>query len=94
MTSKYATAHAAKMRLRARGNKPCRACRSSGVRFPTRAIPIVCGACYGRGYLIPREVSSGSWFQDPDRHWLNAKPEAELSAALVYYRRNRDKISD
>ena len=45
----------------------CGACKGSGYSRPGikcfRVPATVCGTCLGRGMLIPRELSSGSWFE-------------------------------
>lgn len=51
------------MRLAAMGRVPCKRCSGSGIHKSPTLTARVCGACGGRGYTIPRELSSGSWFE-------------------------------
>ena len=41
----------------------CRRCNGSGVHTFPKLTARVCGSCNGRGYHVPREVSTGSWFE-------------------------------
>lgn len=59
--------HANRMRLAAMGRVPCRRCSGSGIHQSPTLTARVCGACGGRGYTIPRELSSGSWFEPEGR---------------------------
>lgn len=58
--------HAKRMRLAAMGRVPCKRCSGSGIHQSPTLTARVCGACGGRGYTIPRELSSGSWFEPED----------------------------
>ena len=46
-------------RLRQRGGALCRVCKGTRYSRPDT----VCRCCLGRGYVISREASTGSWFE-------------------------------
>ena len=50
---------AREMRLRQRGGALCGVCRGTRYSRPDT----VCGRCLGRGFLVSREASTGSWFE-------------------------------
>ena len=54
---------AREMRLRQRGGALCGVCRGTRYSRPDT----VCGRCLGRGFVIPREVSTGSWFEPENK---------------------------
>lgn len=49
------------------GRSLCGRCRGSGVVTPTGSSERVCPRCLGKGYLISRDLSTGSWFEDISR---------------------------
>ena len=59
-------AHAREMRVAALGRVLCAPCGGSGVRFSSRPVPTVCGACNGRRwhYADKRTSPSVSWFEN------------------------------
>ena len=64
-------AKAREMRLRQRGGAPCGVCKGTRYSRPDT----VCGRCLGRGVIISREVSSGSWFEPDIRPVKRHEPE-------------------
>ena len=68
------SAHAREMRQRARGAKRCGVCKGSRYSRPDT----VCGRCLGRGIIVPREASTGSWFEaEPPRGIREAVAEKQ-----------------
>jgi hypothetical protein len=62
------------------GRSLCRPCGGSGRMTPGGGSERVCGKCFGKGYVVSRDASTGSWFEDiPRKVMAHSDPGGEMT---------------